>query len=464
MDMKRLFIAVLCAACGAQASLVDDMLEEGRTVALYQDKQSGLCVGAIGYAPLTAKATRDLEIARTAAITELSGFIEGRNVSASERSVFSSVDGKVRDAFMSEARTNIKAYLRAVEVVQSGKFGRERYAFARVCKNHIQVSKELKAQLQDNTVQAAGMADLSQGKEKARRMALDDALRNAVAQYHGVTSAAQSTVQDGEDLRSKMATRSSGAVSKYKIVKETIVNGTVRIEIIAEVTEKKVDPKDLNLAVRESLGRPSIYIDTKDSLARTELKKLLVANDYEVTKDKRQARYIMKVDSEVMEEPTLADMLGRRTTLTLTLKDRMSADEAIVIQNDPNDSLEASDNARLRATRSMQYAVKSIEKELLGELQGEMLDQFQNGTKVLVSFKNFGKMREVDRLRELLESLPLTKQVSLRPVDGGTAYYDVLYLGDPNELQMLALKGAVKHRLNGLKAKNRGEEGIEFTF
>jgi hypothetical protein len=93
-----------------------------------------------------------------------------------------------------------------------------------------------------------------------------------------------------------------------------------------------------------------------------------------------------------------------------------------------------------------------------------MLDQFQNGTKVLVSFKNFGKMREVDRLRELLESLPLTKQVSLRPVDGGTAYYDVLYLGDPNELQMLALKGAVKHRLNGLKAKNRGEEGIEFTF
>lgn len=252
--MKRLFIAVLCAAtCGAQASLVDDMLEEGRTVALYQDKQFGVCVGAIGYAPLTAKANRDLEIARTAAITELSGFIEGRNVSASERSVFSSVDGKVRDAFMSEARTNIKAYLRAVEVVQSGKFGGERYAFARVCKNHIQVSKELKAQLQDNTVQAAGMADLSQGKEKARRMALDDALRNAVAQYHGVTSAAQSTVQDGEDLRSKMATRSSGAVSKYKIVKETIVNGTVRVEIIAEVTEKKVDPKDLNLAIRESV-------------------------------------------------------------------------------------------------------------------------------------------------------------------------------------------------------------------
>ena len=130
--MKRLFIAVLCAAaCGAQASLVDDMLEEGRTVALYQDKQFGVCVGAIGYAPLTSKANRDLEIARTAAITELSGFIEGRNVSASERSVFSSIDGKVRDAFMSEARTNIKAYLRAVEVVQSGKFGRERYAFAR---------------------------------------------------------------------------------------------------------------------------------------------------------------------------------------------------------------------------------------------------------------------------------------------------------------------------------------------
>ena len=112
----------------------------------------------------------------------------------------------------------------------------------------------------------------------------------------------------------------------------------------------------------------------------------------------------------------------------------------------------------------MEYAVESMQDELVARLSSRMVDQFNNGTKVLVSFRGFGRMREAESMARMLESFPLTKKVTLRPVDGGTAFYDVLYLGDPADLQMMALKAAPGFRLNGLKAVSRTGDGIAFRF
>lgn len=467
---RKLFI---CAALfgtlisvQAKEPSIATMLNEGQVVSVYRDPDFGLCVGAVGIADRSSSKARDLEIAKTNAIENLSGYLSGTRVIAQTKMHLESVNGKASDSFLSDVRTNVKAYLRAVEVVRSGTANGTRFAFARVCQNSANISDQLRGVLRDNTVRAVGIASLDLGREKARRMALDDAVRNAVTQYSGVTTTSSTTVQNATDLQSKMATRTKGIVSKYTVVTEEASQGVYRIEIVATVEEQKAEtnPAVMAQAVRENMGRPSIYVDAKDQLAREIFEELLKKNHFDVTRKAKMARYIMTVNSTYEEEPVLEDMIGRRTTLNVSVKDRMSPDVAVQLSNDPAQSTEASDNIQIRARRSMQYAVDSIKDQLLGSLDGQTVDQFNNGSKVLIAFHRFGRLREAENMVKLLESFPLTKKVSLRPIESNIAYYEVIYLGDPSELQMMAVKAAPKYRLNGLKALNQNGSGLDFTF
>ena len=466
--MRNKIATIVCVLLAlpicSHAASINKFLSSGAETFVFQEKDAGCCVGALGFSDKTGKNSKDIEIARTKALEALGGFIAGRTISSRSATHFETMNDQVKESFMNEMHSNMKAYLRAVEYPYSGIFQDQRYVFAQVCQKRVSVASSLKASLQDNTVRATGVASLGMGKEKARKLALEDALRNAVAQYSGIDTVSQTTVTDHESLNSKMTSRSKGTVSKYKIVNETIEGGLVRIDVVATIEDKPVDPSRISQVVRENQGRPSIYIDTTDKLASKEMERLLKANSYDVTRNKKVARYIMKIDVYVVEQETLADMIGRQTTLNISLQDKMSSDDAIVIQNDPTRSTEASDNPHLRATRSMKYAVEDISKELLEHLNEHVVDQFNNGTKVLISFRNFERLGEVEAMANLLRSLPQMKMVTPRPVQGNVAYYEVLYLGEPSEIQLLVPKNAYKFRLNGLRGSNQKGDGLEFTF
>ena len=443
---------------------VQSLLKNEQLVAIYEDAGRGQCIGAFGFAPVSMNANKAIAVAKTGAIEEIVGFVNGRHVSSSTQSRMQSVDGKLSESFSNRIQSNTQGVMKSLEVINTGVYDGQRYVFAQVCEKQVKVAKKIASQLNDNNVEVTGIASMEQGKEKARRLAIDDALRNAVAQYYGVDTMSQTTVMDGSELQSKTATRSKGMVSKYKILDEDVQNGVYRVRVAATVVDK---PKDANpdaLTIRESLGRPSIYIDTKDSLARKELELLLKKHKFDITRRKDQARFILTAKVERIEQPAIADMMGCRTVLDISLKDKMSSDEALVITNDPDQSIEASDNATLRKPRSMNYAVHSIRNELLNGLNSEFNNQFHNGTKVVVTFTNFSRVSEVEAMGKLLNSFPLTKKVVIQPIRNNIAYFDVLYLGDPNDLQVQAMKNAYKFRLNGLRAKNQKGDGIDFTF
>lgn len=458
------FAAVATFTLPAHADRIDDMLSVGQTTVLFGSPSRGNCVGALGFSTTTSKKNRDRQVARDLAYEELGAFISGRNVSSSSRSRIESVNGKSAESFFSSVQTNMNSFLSGTEVKRSGTFEDQTYVYLEVCEKQIQSGKSLQVEMDSNRIEARGVAALNQGVEKARRMALDDALRNAVAQYTGVSTVSQSTIQDAEKLRSKQATRTSGHVEKYRVIDEGKTAKEYFVVISAIVVERETSQSNISEAVRENLGRPSIYIDTTDQLARKELSVVLKSNKFDITNNQSSARFIMRVSVLIDEQPALADMLGRTTTLDISLEDKMSNEPAIRITNIPSDSLEVSDNQRIRSSRSMKYAVDSISEDLISGLKSEFVEQFNNGAKVEVSFRNFGKMRFVDGMKDLLESFPLTKQVSARPVIDGIAYFDVLYLGDPNELQLLAVKNAHKFRLMGLKAVNKGAPGLQFSF
>lgn len=467
-QISATLIAVFIAVAGClpvQAVEIDKLVESGKYLYVFNSPETGDSIIAIGVSASGSSENERFEIARTDAYKKLTSFLNGEKMNSVTEYKLRSSQGEVSKSFLSTRSSSVSGIVRSAQEVQVGSTSRGRFYVAlQLSEKSVAVSSKLKRQLEDNTVTSSGYSSLESGIEKARRIALDSALRNAVAMYNGVGAAGQSTVTDATDLRSSMATRASGVVTNYRITFEGKVEGSYKVEIVATVEDRVTDPSQISKTVRENMGRPTIYVQTNDAVARNALTELLVTEEFDVTTDRPSARFILNVESEYDERPTLGDMLGRRTTLILRLTDVLSSDPAIVLSNNPDKSLEASDNKRIRESRSMQYAVEDIKSELIAGLADNFVDQFNNGTKVSLSFSNFGKLRYVDKFVELLEGLPLTKKASLRPVQDGVAYVDLLYLGDPTELQMLVVKSAQKYKLFGLKAKNKSSAGLEFTF
>lgn len=464
--MKYLMVAAILLGSNhvlAQVN-VNEMLDIGQTTAVYRSSSQGLCAVGVGLASATNSDNKDRAIARANAMDELGGLISGRSVSAETFSTFESNNGVSQEAFRSVVSTNSQSFLKGATVTDSGRFGSDRYVVVQACEKQIRNAQALAIDMSNNQIVALGYSSLSGGVERARRIALDSALRNAVSQYSGVSTASQTTVEDADNLRSRMATRTRGVVESYRILEEGKVSGEYRVEISAIVVEAPESNQVSMEAIQENLGRPSVFVDARDSHVRSALDEVFASNNFDVTRDRSSARFIVEVDSEVIEQKTLGEMIGRQTSLNIRVKDVLSADDSIVISNDPSTSLEVSNIEGLRASRSALYAVESIQDQLLNSLAGDIVDQFNNGAKVRISFSNFGKLRFVEGFLTLLEGLPLTKKASLRPVENGVAYYDLLYLGDPSELQLLIVKASVKHKLFGLKAKNRQETGLDFTF
>lgn len=445
---------------------VDSMLEKNEALVIFKEEGRGMCVGSLAASETKGRAAQAQESARVMAEEQLAAYIKGRSVSSHTEVSLRNEAGKVSESYMTTISTELSANLRAIEVKQVGQDGDRTFVLVQVCQKNPSFDRADAVMLDDNTVRAYGFAAIEDGVEKAYQRATNEALRNAVSQYNGVNTAAQTTLEDGERLRSKVASRTSGVVESFRVLKQDKLDAnTVRVEVIARIGKKSQSKAELHQAVREGLGRPSIYIDSDNAEATRQFEAMLHKNDFDITRQKDQARFVLKITSQFEDfKSSMGGMPARRTTLNLSLKDRLSADNAITLTNDPMSTMEASDVQALRERRSMEYAVADLERPLIEGLKNEFSEQFNNGAKILVTFENFARLREVEAFVQLLESLPQVKSAKMRPLQGGKAYVDVLCTGDPHELQMQVVKRAGKFRLNGLKLKNQKGTGFDFTF
>lgn len=466
--VRLVLTALTLALAGGTAAAVDvdAMLDKGEALVIYKEGERGTCVGSLASADTNGNAAKAQESARVLAEEQLAAYIKGRSISSSSEMRLRNEAGKASEAYLSSITTELSAKLRSVEIKQVGQDGDRTFVLVQVCQNNPSFDRDASQMLDDDTVQAVGFATIVDGTEKAYQRATDEALRNAVAQYNGVNTAAQTSLEDGERLRSKVASRTSGVIESFRVIKQDKVDDeTVRVQIVARIGKKSQSKAEMHQAVREGLGRPAIYIDADNAEAARQFEALLRKNAFDITRRPDQARFVLKVQSRFEEfKSSLGGMPARRTTLSLSLKDRLSADDAIILTNDPMGTMEASDNPSLRERRSMQYAVADLERPLIEGLKNEFSDQFNNGAKILVTFDKFARLREVEAFVELLESLPQVKSAKMRPLQGGVAYVDVICTGDPHDLQMQVVKRAGSYRLNGLKLKNQKGNGLDFTF
>ena len=469
--MKNIWLIFLglavfyCSFAIADEQSIADMVANGQTVRVIDDRDRGRSVLAIGFSDQTGSRNQDVEIARNIAFEELAGFLEGRTLTSDSRVYFEMKDGESREEFMSSIRSNVEATLKAVETEKVGSAGDRVYVVLRVSPSSIEFSNEIRGMMASNEIVAKGVSSLESGLDRARRLALDEALRSAVSQFGGVATAATSSVTDQTDLRSQISSRSRGSISSYRIIEEKSEDGYYYVEIAAVVVEDDERTEDMQAVIQDSLGRPGYFLDINDNaLLRSELEKLLEDGGFYVVTDRSAARFIIEADAAVDEFPSVGGVTGRTTALTIRVFDTFSAEQLHVFENDPADTLQVSTQERLRERRSLGFAIEGISEDIKESLASGQADQFENGARVTVSLAGFDRMRLVDMFETMLEEMPQVNSVSIRPIADKKATFDIFYQGNPAELSTEVLRNAQRHRLFGLRLRSDANDEIAFTF
>jgi len=454
----------LCAMATAHADRIPTMLENGQTVTVYQDPERGPTIMAIGVSESTGNRNRDMEMARAFANEELAGFIAGRTVVSDTRVAFESIDGVSREVFMSSVSTNVEALLRGVETEASGVRGDIVYVAVRVSTEAVQFSASVRDAMASNEIISRGTAALDMGLDRARRLALEDALRGAISQFGGVATAARSSVTDATDLRSTISTRTRGSVSSYRILEETERDGTMIIVIAAIVVEDDPRDDDMAAAIQDNLGRPGYFIDSDSPALHAEIERMLRAGDFYQVRDRSAARFVIVADMHIDEFPSVGGITGRTTQVSIRVLDSFSSEQLASLSNDPSDTLQVSNRESVREQRSLGFAIEQIDTEFKRALRANLVDQFEHGARVTVRLSGFDRMRIVDMFQSMLEEMPDVNGVAMRPIDGQHAVFDVFYHGNPSELQTAVLRDAQRHRIFGLRVRPGAAEALEFTF
>lgn len=456
---------VFSSSVMADQQPIKDMIADGQAIRVVDDSERGRSVLAIGFADQSGNRNQDVEIARNIAFEALAGFVEGRTVVSDSRVYFEMADGESREEFMSSIRTNVEATLRAIETEKVGSAGDRVYVVLRVSPSSIEFSNEIRGAMASNEIIAKGISSLESGLDRARRLALDEALRSAVSQFGGVATAATSSVTDQTELRSQISSRSRGSVSSYRIIDERSQDGYYYVEIAAIVVENDERSEDMQAVIQDSLGRPGYFLDRiNDTLLKAELEKLLKDGNFHVVTDRSAARFIIEATTAVEEFPSVGGVTGRTTALTIRVFDTFSSEQLHVFENDPANTLQVSTQEQLRERRSLGFAIDEIADLLKESLATGQADQFENGARVTVSLAGFDRMRLVDMFETMLEEMPQVNGVSIRPIVDKKATFDVFYQGNPAELPTEVLRNAQRHRLFGLRVRSGVDDEIAFTF
>lgn len=444
---------------------ITTMLRNGQGVSMYKSAETGVAIISIGQGQ-NRRTNIAIDMAKQEAIKNLLAFLKGERISATEQAMSSYKGDNVIESYYSAMRTDVNGSIKSAYLYKSGQYEGYQYAVVMLSERSKDMSHVFDQRASNPMITARGFASLSHGTGKARTLALEQALRNAVEQYGGVSMASKTTIENADKYRSQLSAVAKGVVKRYTVTKEQKQGRDYMVEIAAEVVEEAEYGMQSMAAIKENLGRPSFYLAIKDERLKSMIQKILITHEFGVTPVDRMAKYFVVADVEKLEipMPAIPDMLSLRTTITINVKDKHNREDILMVSNDPTGTVEVSANKMIRERKSYSLAMAQIEKDFTQAINKHFSQSFQEGQKVLVSFVQFDRMRDVDELKACIESLPLTKSVAVGSIENRGVVYEVIYLGNPNDLQLDIMKKSREFRLRGLRAKSNNGGIIAFQF
>ncbi len=319
----------------------------------------GYYVVAVGRSTRSSEA-KALEESRLDALTQLNEMINGVELSGfSEASMkYVTVSDGVstkefsEEYFLDVVSQKFKGNLSAVKQIKSGKYKNSYFTALMIAESDIANVSKLKtsskaatassiaADEQDmasfssevNSVEAKGLASMKDGESAARKLAIQDAIRNAVQQAQGVMLSGKSgRFNDAVSLA--ISTKTEGYVSSYEILDEDIERGQYYVIMMAEVNGGQL----LNDArfYLDIFGNAKFSVQSenyrKTDWLTSELEKL----GFSLTKNQSAATHTFKLKQDQYKVQDHKGATGVETHVSVQLIDNHNRSIILTVANEP---------------------------------------------------------------------------------------------------------------------------------
>lgn len=155
------------------------------------------------------------------------------------------------------------------------------------------------------------------GVDSDRRKAEQEALRSAVEQVAGTLVVGKTTLNEEDDLRSRLATTASALVEEYRILEEKCQDGQYFVVVAARVSKRKI--YESYRSYFKALDNPTFYLNASDRELANAFKRYFIDKGVAITENLSEANYVIRLTGRFVERknPVLESM---GTTLTVTLE------------------------------------------------------------------------------------------------------------------------------------------------
>ncbi len=294
-------------------------------------------------------------------------------------------------------------------------------------------------------VEAEGSSPVVDGADAARKAALGDALRNALALVVGVYVSQESMVSQAVLIDETITSQTEGYIEKYETLREWRDGDFFKVRVLAHVRKE-----DLTLKLRDlepepvKLGNPVICFTVEESVdgaaqknsaaAATELKSVFAGAGF-LTGEGENCDITIKgaADSAFNTREGLGGFVSYRTTLSLSAE--KAGGGALAAVQDAAGGIDLNDSAAARA------AVINAVKKAGPDLKDRLLKALKEKSVVRLSLSGVKDMNHLSDYMKSLKNIPSIRGSWLRNFSGSAAHIDIgMRKGGAQELSTLLQK------------------------
>ncbi|CAH1544440.1 conserved exported hypothetical protein [Vibrio rotiferianus] len=428
-----LVVATLIVSSNSFADPMDDvfaLLDTGGGTVSGKSSATGYYVVAMGFSGKSNE-TKALEEARLDALRKLNEMVNGVTTSGSTAAsmkyiTVSDSDGEKEfseESFVDVVNTSFKGTLSAVKELKSGSYDGDYFVAMVITETDVGKVSRLKShssvaggntvivaagntssvaqqELTNQFVESKGLADMKHGEAEARKLALVDAMQNAVQQTQGVMLQGKSG-QFNEAIALAISTKTEGYVSGYEMLDEDISRGQYYVIIEAEVNSGKL-LNDVSFYTNV-LGQPVFDIKSQNSFKTDWLTDELERLGFAINDGKTKASHSFHLAQKQKQVENHKGVKGIETVLSISLKDNISGDILFTITNDPLKSRIYVDPISRSKQVSEHIAYKQLKKKMGIEVIQSLARHAGKGTVYKIVLRN-AKRNDVDIFKHVLNN------------------------------------------------------------
>lgn len=377
--------------------------------------------------------SKGLEDARLDALRKLTEMIHG--VTASGGSTLSMEHVTVSDSggdrefsnqsFFEVVNTQFTGSLSAVKELKSGNYDGDYFVALMIAENDIKklgrlrsnsqsghtsnmviiASRDMAAsvaetELKSQFVESKGLADIKHGEAEARKLALVNAMYNAVQQVQGVMLQGKAGKYNGA-VSLAISAKSEGYVSSYELLDEYVARGQYYVVIEAEVNSAKL-LDDVSFYT-QVLGQPVFDIQSQNQLKTDWLTDELESLGFVMNDGKSKPSHSFSLKQKQKDVINHKGVKGIETQVSIELKDNTSGEILFTVVNEPIKSRIYVDPISRAKQVSEHIAYKQMQKKMGVEVIQSLARHAEKGTVYKIVLKN-ARRSDVDLFKHVLNN------------------------------------------------------------